>query len=160
MGIKAALIIGLLSISTPATADWQYTRWGMTEAQVTTASKGKMLPCNAECRKHSSDDLSARLFSNYTAGEYSFLAVIQFDRRTERLAAISLILKEPSQGFKLASDLRGKYGQPLTHQRTSLTEFYEWNDAKDRVSLFLIGNGPSSATLMYRPRVTAATKGL
>lgn len=71
MRLVLAVSLCVALIGSQAHADWQYTRWGMTEAQIKAASKGQMVACDSECRKHSSDNLSAKLQANYSAGEFS-----------------------------------------------------------------------------------------
>lgn len=40
----AAIAAAILTTATPAAADWQWTRWGMSPAEVVTASGGKAVP--------------------------------------------------------------------------------------------------------------------
>lgn len=42
--MAVAAVAAMVVSATPATADWQWTRWGMTEAEVVAASGGRAVP--------------------------------------------------------------------------------------------------------------------
>ena len=67
-----------LSVSAlPAAADWQYTQWGMSPAQVVGASGGVAKP--NDDRSLDAEDLRAELSAPYMAGSLPFTAVFRFD---------------------------------------------------------------------------------
>jgi hypothetical protein len=157
-----AAVIGLLAVVTsPASADWQYAKWGMTVDQLTAASKGQMKRCGAACDKQRTDTETALLYTPYQSGEFPFTAFAFFDNRSKQLAYMSLRLDDPAKGFQLLGSLKGKYGEPSSESKTSLSTLATWRGSGDQVSIFIIGGlADSHTTLTYRPRLTSSNKGL
>ncbi|MDB5615920.1 hypothetical protein [Tardiphaga sp.] len=157
--MRLNLIVSILIVSiTPAAADWQYTKWGMTVAQVQAASKGKLRPCDAQCAGHSTSNATVRLRGEYNAGEFAFSTWAAFDNQG-RLNGIRLGLLDPSQVTPLIGSVRAKYGEPESGSRgSSILNISTWRDRTDQISLTVIGS--SNAELMYSPRVTPSNAGL
>lgn len=141
--------------ATPAAADWQYTKWGMTPAQVAQASRGALQPCDAACDRRKTATETPRLVGSYKTGEFAFTAFAIFDR-SERLSRVLLELHGPA-GYALAAALRNKYGEPADKSRATVMDIHTWRDNKDQIQLVIIGD---KADLTYRPRLTDSNKGL
>lgn len=121
--IASAVGATLVLVNTQAHADWQYTRWGMTLEEALRASKGQLDQCNPVlCAKHSSEGEEAKLYGSYTSGDFTFSAVVLFNKKTERLEADSLVLTNAQRWPQLAGALRSKYGEPANRRKSAITE--------------------------------------
>jgi hypothetical protein len=157
----ALALVGLLVVATPAGADWQYAKWGMTVDQVAAASKGQMKRCGAACEKEKTDSDTALLYTPYSSGEFEFTAFAYFNNQTRKLSFMSLRLDDPSKGYQLIGALKGKYGEPSSQSRTAISTMAVWRGSGDQVSVMLIGSGDDSlTTVTYQPRLTNSNKGL
>jgi hypothetical protein len=155
-------LTGLLIVATPAAADWQYAKWGMTADQLTAASKGQMKRCGAACEKQKTDAETALLYAPYTSGDLDFTAFAFFNNQTHKLSFVSLRLDDPSKSNQLVGALRAKYGEPVNKSNTQLMSLFVWRDARDQIDVTIIGpnTGNPLADLAYRPRLTDSNKGL
>jgi hypothetical protein len=150
-----------LTHPTNAVADWQYTRWGMTVDEVVKASKGQLKPCDAQLcsgRELRGAKDEVRLIGNYASGQYSFKAYFYFD--SKKLSIVTLDLNNPTLGWSLGADLRARYGEPSRQSRDSISSDMQWQTKTDRIYFMTIGSGPRSASVSYRPRITAGNQGL
>ena len=159
---SAVAAISLTLLATPASADWQYTKWGMTTEQVSAASKGQMKRCGAACDKQTTPTETALLYAPYQSGKFPFTAFAFFNNQTKKLAFVSLRLDDPTMGFELVGALKGKYGQPESKSATQVMNLYVWRSGGDQIDVTLIGSSPNdtSTTLSYRPRMNSSNKGL
>ena len=87
--MKATFVVAtvVLGIETPALADWQYTQWGMSPAEVQAASNGTAV-ANQD-RRLDADDLTAGLTAFYRGDKRPFTAVFLFDTGG-KLSAVNL----------------------------------------------------------------------
>jgi hypothetical protein len=90
----------VILMCSPALADWQYTKWGMTKEQVVEASKGQATPTGTK----------GALVAPYEGGGYQFQASFGFDK-TGGLSSVGLELKDGSHAIGLRNALLGKYGK-------------------------------------------------
>lgn len=164
MRISLALGMAALVLATsPALADWQYTKWGMTPEQVVAASKGAATATTDEERRQFSttDGKSVALVkARYTSGSYQFDVHFLFD--DGKLSLVSLNLDESDEGL-LAGDLTAKYGPPIDHSRSDIVEVTKWQTPSEDISLLDIGDlGVTrvQGTLTYRPRMRIDSSGL
>lgn len=141
----------------PAAADWQYTKWGMTIAQVQAVSKGKMQPCDARCADQNTSRSHVQLRGEHRAGEFVFNAWMGFDSQG-RLNQVSLTLLSPDQIVPLVGSMRAKYGESESGSRDALGTTRVWRDKTDQVTFMVIGERYAGIT--YAPRVTASSGGL
>jgi hypothetical protein len=108
-----AAVIGILGLAiTPAIADWQYAKWGMTADQLLAASKGQMKRCGAACDKQRTESETALLYTTYQSGEFPFTAFAFFSNQSKQLLYISLRLDDPAKAYQLIAALKAKYGSP------------------------------------------------
>lgn len=62
-----------------ASADWQYTKWGMSADQVLRAAKGALQPCTpAACRGRNTEQDEPKLYGAYSSGSFQFNAFFPF----------------------------------------------------------------------------------
>lgn len=154
MRSSKALLLAMLAFGSPAQADWQYTRWGMTPTQVAAASGGAVVVGTGDAGdRYSGAEIGA--VGNYRSGDYRFHAVFYFVNN--RLSDIRLKL-EGSDAYALKNSLDGVYGKPFRESRNAY-HLITYHDAakNNRVDLLIIGD---SATLEYRPLKDASAAGL
>lgn len=154
----AAVGIASLMYAYPAQADWQYTKWGMTPAEVTKASGGKAGP-NADTSQSTSDE-TAKLTLPYVTGDLSFSAYFLFDNRTDKLTSVRLKLSDGSRCGDLYRALALKYGNPDRPSRSALMTSAGWRDSANNTNVVFMEIGKGSCSVAYGPLSSAANKGL
>jgi hypothetical protein len=151
--LRSYRLIALIStalFATSAEANWQYTKWGMTPAQVITASHGAV--GWRPVKNPKADGRANEVGGSYIADNRTF--DVSFDFRNGRLSSVAL---ETDMCATLLPDLETKYGEPQILADGSFPE-WRWRDKirNDDVVLFgLLGN----CLLAYSPHTNAA-KGL
>jgi hypothetical protein len=134
MRLAAITAVIVLSAAT-AHADWQYTRWGMTPEETLAASKGKLKRCDP-CDIQTNDTAAAaQLFGPYQSGEFNFTAFAFFDKRTNKLAHVTLKLTTPEKGLDLIGTLRIRYGEPAMQSTSAVMILFVWREPKDQISI-------------------------
>lgn len=112
-----------------AHADWQYTRWGMSEQEVLAASKDV-----SEQTKRPQDRGKNLwlLAAPYSGGGYDFSAEFGFDKGSRKLTSVLLTLEDKGgdRCYSLQTDLMAKYGAPETDEKSSMIQSSTWRDAK------------------------------
>lgn len=95
-----------------AAAHWEYTRWGMTEAQVAAAGRGavRALP-PGERRPVPATRMEYRAAAEFRAGGVSLSVAFAFDGRSGGLVCVSG-RGGPGQGQALRARLERAFGQP------------------------------------------------
>jgi hypothetical protein len=99
-----------LGLATPANADWQYTKWGMTPTEVVAASGG-----HATCKQPSTKELANTLSyvdecnSWYQVGKFKFFVTFSFDKQFRKLQGVTLLLVGSDED-DLAQAIQEKYG--------------------------------------------------
>lgn len=130
--VESLIVAGIITAGTtasPAAANWQFTKWGMTADQVKAASVGK---------------------EEYTAGNYAFKVDYVYGD-DGGLSRVVLTLKKPIQCEALIADLSVKYGKPVGFERPipDITKV-KWADSanNDTVEVTKL---PSDCFLAYSP---------
>lgn len=126
----------LLLVPVSASADWQKTKWGMTEAQVK-----KAYPSLTEAG-------DAALSMPYSALGSDFTAVLKF--RDGKLDSVKL--HHAGEVRDLEYQLRLKYGEPISADMMGVI----WETPTDRITVFRLGD----ADVEYRARASADNNGL
>ena len=136
---------------TPAYADWQFTKWGMTPEEVKEAAGDKykfylntfVVPGTA-APDHIQWDTS------YTTGKFKFQASFYFKKNTNKLyqiylfpLSIELMKMDLSKCRDLHSALISKYGVPIELPKNKATRNFVWLD-KERGNMikFLLSVSP------------------
>jgi hypothetical protein len=78
-----------------AKADWEYTKWGMTPAQVAAAAKNRTK--KSSDLHPDSDGNVTKLVAPYKSGKLSFEAQFGFDT-ADKLSSVTLVLKDKRAG--------------------------------------------------------------
>ena len=157
-----SLCVALLSLafSVDATANWQYTRWGMTQKQVQ-ATSGKPTPLTPDEQTFNSAANSyevALLQAPYSSGQYQFNAIFYFDRSKGTLTGVKLNLINIDRAGELMGSLRKKYGTPSSEKRDAFLPYAIWFSGGDQISYLAIGD--KSVSIRYTPRNSADNAGL
>jgi hypothetical protein len=105
------IVLLLTFFPTLAFAEWQYTKWGMTQQDVIDASNGIAVP-DLDSKGHSTNEAMSLLEASYSAGRFEFIVRFLFDKETRRLSSVHLNLKTPEQCNLLLRELIDKYGPP------------------------------------------------
>jgi hypothetical protein len=133
-------------ISTPAFAGWQWTSWGMTPQQVAAASPVQVAPYHDA--KLDTALLQTELVTTHRSRLYAFSVAMLFDKRTQGLEQVRLLLQGDDQNHLLCADLHDElqrqYGdQDWSAQRST------WRDVAggNLVSIELNGG----CWLIYEP---------
>jgi hypothetical protein len=126
----AALVVVGVLVAAPAAANWHYTKWGMTPAQVVAASHGTAIETTPERRELHSTTTSgevALLEAPWQSGRFHFTAFFLFDKG--RLTRVMLDLKsgDPEDGAALLGSLRQKYGAAYLSRPDALGAFEVWH---------------------------------
>jgi hypothetical protein len=157
---RALAVVGLsFGIISVAHADWQYTRWGMTEAEVVKASRGQAIP-NPQLARTSTEVELAKLTAPYTTGAYNFEARFMFNRSTDKLTGVRLNLSDASKCIPLYHELVAKYGKPLSESNTSGMRIGKWQDRPSNMTIAILDIGQRTCEVMYGALVSANNKGL
>jgi hypothetical protein len=114
-----------LIFASPALADWNYTRWGMSPAEVVAASKGQ-----ARLSKPNKDTNtvfgSTGAEGDYSQPPFDFHTVFLF--RYDKLTQVTLHVKDGKDCTPLANDLIRRFGPPeIASLATDYTRFF-WSN--------------------------------
>ncbi len=102
----------MLVPASPAAAHWEYTRWGMNEAQVTAASRGAARPLPAgERRPVPAARMEYRATAEFRAATLALSVAFAFDGRTGGLVCVSG-RGGPGQGAAVRARLERAFGAP------------------------------------------------
>ncbi|MEN9498727.1 MAG: hypothetical protein RIS83_546 [Pseudomonadota bacterium] len=86
MGLAAMLLFGLAS---PAQAAWEYTRWGMTEAQVITASRRAVRAMTPAERRATQGRIEYRARGSFRVPGLQMNVAFGFDKHSGGLVCVS-----------------------------------------------------------------------
>lgn len=155
--VVAGLVLGVFS---PALADWQYTKWGMTPEEVVAASGGMARP-DPHRNKHRTDSTESLLAAPYAAAGFEFDATFQFSRSSQRLERVHLDLIDTSRCSDLIGALRSRYGEPESESKLPVLVMITWrsDDMPDQVALVAIesvaSGGFSNCQIQYHEKLRA-----
>ncbi|WP_341896943.1 hypothetical protein [Sphingobium sp. YR657] len=148
-----------------AKADWQYTRWGMTAAQVSAASGGITEPLvfdpnsvDPMLRNHlaavAADAPTLR--APYEAGGRKYDADFHFTN--DELDRVSLSLKSSNDCYKIKGEMLGSYGQPdEAYERTGV---FWWRDIERKNHVMLAARSETNCSIVYKSLINVKENGL
>lgn len=154
-----AVLTILSGMPTIAHADWAYTKWNMTVAEVVAASEGKATE-NPSMEADSSADRIGKLVAPYQSGSLEFRALFSFDRKTERLISVNLKLLKAEDLPLLSSALTSKYGRPLEQSEFDLGTVKRWIDRDNNNVIMLYTIGDDTVAVEYSAAENANNSGL
>lgn len=148
-----AISLFLICISFPAEANWQYTQWDMTPAQVIAASQGSAHQVAGGDRVLGSD-LGAE--GIYSAQGFDFKSQFYFDN-TGRLRVVKLTLIQ-QRCSALQQSLRGIYGSSVESSLKSMV----WRDTEkgNQVRLTYVPDLSIDCFILYTPLGGSGAGGL
>ena len=141
---RLTVILSLLAAlpATPAAAHWEYTRWGMTEAQVVAASRTavRALP-PAERRAVPAARMEYRAAGEFRAGALRLSVAFAFDSRNGGLVCVSA-RGEARHAGALRTRLERRFGPPQERGQdpASGTESLGWS-RPDEIDLQITPGG-------------------
>lgn len=172
-GEKMRFILAAITLTTATTqvyADWQYTNWSMNRQQVeaAVAQQGvEILPPFVPAEQQDPNASVVAFRAPYTAGGINFNALFAFDRSSNRLDSVRLVVQEAHRCDALRSGLLEKYGTPEGEidKIRSLVKQKDitWRDTSNNNYLRLndyIAMGQRGCSVEYKPLQSASTKGL
>jgi hypothetical protein len=145
-----------------AQADWQNTRWGMSEAQVARLP-GLALTDARHQTGLAVQGLVPRFTFPYRAGALTFSGAMFFGGPSGGLSMVSLRLDNYSEWPALVAALTQRYGQPARDEPMSMaSRLIRWYTQREEVQYFhqLVTSPQGSATVKYIGRDPASSKGL
>lgn len=156
--ICAATSASFIFGASAAMADWQYTRWGMSPAEVVAASAGA-----AQLQRNEGADIrdtKALAAGSYSAGSIKFNVSYLFDGE-ERLSMVSLTPQNPAEECEALIGLAKKYyGPPVSQSRPKLDlMFMEWQDGAHQNGISFYYSIPQNCSLTYYQRAAANAAG-
>ncbi|WP_139257715.1 hypothetical protein [Natronohydrobacter thiooxidans] len=147
----------------PASADWQYTRWGMSFSELQSMQG---VTQNAKNEKHT-DTMLALLKAKYVASGIKSVAYFYFRKSDIDLGLIEVRLSDfaPSDCASVTGILRRTYGNPDLHDGSGLLEITSWRvlDSQNFISFMGIINRLEntyvSCDVIYNPLAPPGTSG-
>lgn len=141
--LALAGLLAFAAVPAVALADWQYTRWGMTKAQVADASDG--LAIVHRVAKRETWGVYPDLVAPSRFGRYEYRAYFYFDDKTGGLKAVRL---DPEPGVwcpDIAEAMLTLYGS----DQRMIEGYFIWRDetANNVISL----SGFSTCRIKYQP---------
>jgi hypothetical protein len=147
--------VGLIGLSTPTQAHWQWSRWGMTPVQVVAASGGTARMGAGD--RSAQGDITRDVIGSYQAGSFQFEASYWFDG--SGLTKVTMSQHDDAKCLDLQRDLTAKYGKPLEYEGGSV-ERRMWADKPNENRVVLITSNLAFCELQYAPLVSQAGAGL
>ena len=161
MRSAAFIVAGLLSATSvaPAAADWQYTQWGMSAAQVKAASEG--VAQDNRDRTLDPAGMTATLIAPFQGEALSFTAVFLFDA-ADRLTTVTLNPVEGVACPAIVDALDATYGKPEGRADMGQATTMRWNDLDDDDRVVFLDLGQGNCTVQYSklPPTRPSGKGL
>jgi hypothetical protein len=97
------IVLALACCGTSAAkADWEYTKWGMTPAQVASAAK-RLTKASSDLQPDSDGNVT-KLVAPYRSGKFSFEAQFGFNA-ADRLSSVTLVVKDKTAGMGMGMDM-------------------------------------------------------
>jgi hypothetical protein len=149
------IAVAAISAAAPAQAHWQFTRWGMTPAQVMAASSGTAR--KGEGDASAQGDATRQVVGDYAAGSFKFAVSYWFDG--SGLARITMSQKDDAMCRELQRDLTARYGEPVEYEGGSVQRRM-WADKPSGNRVVLISTNLAFCELQYAPLVSQAGAGL
>jgi len=110
-----------------ARAAWEYTQWGMTPAQVVSASHGsvKLLPPD-EQQKNDEMKMTTKVGGDYVDGGLHVHIKFAFGTATDTLEMVGYEVTDPAQNDLLIAWLTKKYGPPTQKSAIETIGYYTY----------------------------------
>lgn len=145
--------------SVPAAADWQYTQWGMTPAEVKAASAD--VARDNHDRKLDAAGVKAELIAPFQGVSLPFTAVFLFDAE-DKLTYVTLNPVGQIACPVIIDALSANYGKPQGKADMVLATTIRWNDLGNDNLVVYFDLGGGNCTIQYSklPLTSPDGKGL
>lgn len=154
--VAVVLAFACAAIASPAGAHWQFTKWGMTPAQVIEASNGTASV--GDGAKSGRGDDTVEAIGTYVAGETSFTAKFWFGH--QGLSMVALQLRDDGKCLDVQRDLLAKYGEPVERTGGSGLQRRMWVDSPSGNRVGLLNTDVGFCQVEYSPLVSSTGAGL
>jgi hypothetical protein len=138
---RLVLAVGLvLVVSSSSDADWQYTKWGMTPAEVLAASNGAARAATDEEKiggRLRPTGEEPTLVARWKSDQFELKVRFYFSKE-ERLDGIHLLLVAGNPEALLAN-LKAKYGKAFLSFEGDFLVHVVWHAGKDKISYLALG---------------------
>ncbi len=130
----------------PVSADWEFTKWGMSPEEVVQASGEQARPPRPP------EIPSVLLTQDWQSGRFLFVVLYFFEKREEgqRLTRIQLELQNTELKDNVLADLKRKYGTPKGEIKGRISGPY-WEHSGDNINYL---TDQKAVTIHYQPVVT------
>jgi|GEM_PF-1195381 len=122
----AATAFAAATAASTASADWQYTHWGMSKTQALLASNGALMPPGS--RRERAPYVG--LVGHYAAGDRNFDAALLFDDGDD-LVRVVLTQRTSRECAGTLAALQDKYGQAQNLATLRGATLLAWNEGAD-----------------------------
>jgi hypothetical protein len=140
----------MISLSSFASADWTYTRWGMTPEQVASASDGKVkVLASADQTRDPGDDWIMADQGTWSDGTISGDVGFMFDAKTNALRCVVYNTTGDNVAPLKAAFLQ-RYGKPASVSTYGPTLTLTWHPA-DKIELVVSDQGPAAVVTQCSP---------
>ena len=139
-------IVGLAASTSSATANWQYTQWNMTPAEVKTASQGAAQD-NSD-RGLDAPNRKAQLTAPYQGEATPFKAAFLFNEENELKDVALTPIKKSDCPFVLDL-LRKHYGQPKENSDLIHADVTRWDDFENSNLVVFLNLEKDGCTIQY-----------
>ncbi len=139
-------VSGLALLSQPAAANWQYTQWNMTPAEVKTASHGAAQD-NSD-RGLDAPGRTAQLTASYQGEAIAFKAVFLFNDESE-LKTVTLTPDRTADCPVIMGRLRDHYGQPKEASDLIHADIARWDDFESSNLVVMLSLEKEGCTIQY-----------
>ena len=155
--LKMVVTIVLLLGALPAHADWQATRWGMSETEAAAAVPGSVPAEAADVASYSNGEGRVGLVAPYRTSAFDFRAFLRFAPKGQGLSSVLLLLDDAEeQGPRLREALTERYGEPQPRPLAAYTVL-SWETDRDIVRLIRVHDDFWSLT--YVDKALPAARG-
>ena len=141
---RTASLAALLCLAaSPACANWEYTSWGMTAAQVVRASHGAVHLIPGQRRLgQTGPDIETRAEGVFVEGRLRLHVSFGFRERDGGLALVSYLVEDAAQNYVLRARLVRTYGPPHASGDADLGSGIWRNPGQDVIDLSISDEGP------------------
>jgi hypothetical protein len=151
--IAVAVVFASAGRPSPALADWEYTKWGMTPEQVAGASKGavKIIP-QAQRKRIEEAKMESGAEGTFSDGELKLHVAFSFDTGGSGLNAVGYDALDPAQNELLKAWLVRKYGPPDSKGGLPAIGLTTWDWAKPDEIEMNISKGTAAFVMQSKSR--------
>lgn len=163
------ILVGLFA--TDSRADWQYTTWGATPAQVEEAmAKAGVtkLPPPQAVEKQQGRGPSFEFRGDYKTGRFQFSALFGFERSSGKLVEVRLVPESGSECGSIKEAMLDQYGpvesESVEHQTNLIKSVnLRWRDVTAKNTVVMndyVAMGTRGCAISYKPLLAGKGSGL